>query len=775
MPAANYEESFEESYAELGQEESSGSSGWGNIIRTLQRRLPLVAATTALTTGAAYLVSSTLPPTFQGSFQLQVEPASAEDRITDPFLALTGQKISDRTVVDYPTQVAILQSPRILEGVIETLQVEDNLDLSVADFLQNLEIEQVNKARIIQVSYTGTDGEVVGKTLNRLSEAYLNYSLNERKTRGKAGVEFIEARAEELESRSEALREELEAIQRQYAFFDPEIESEALATQMRELAAQKAEIGQQLSEQRQIAQSLQTKLGLSSTQALDALALSEDQQYQNLSESLFEVNQQIALAQARFKSDSPTVTELVAQREQLAPLLQERAVQLLGGRATDNSSLLAIQDETRSGLAQNLIQATTQIGLLEDREQFIRNRLAGVESRMAEFPEVTRRYNNTRDKLNFVREALADLNAQQQNLEVVAAQSEIPWELISQPLVLDVSSSAKKLLALGVAGGLFLGVGLAIALDRMENVSYDEEDVAGLSNLLSTIPDYTGERPLLSWMVQPPHAIERAKENDPDFSEFLEAFNSLYARLLLDNSDRLPLRTLGVSSAGTGDGKTTIAVYLAYAMASAGKNVLLVDANLRSPSLHERLGLHNEQGLKQLLDNPGQALKQKSLLQPLPASKNLRVLTSGGVAPNASQLLASEGMSTLMQKFRDKFDFVIYDTSRLRGYADAQYIADRTNGLLVVTQLRRSKRSDFQESLETLQAVRLNILGTIANAAHPKRSKNYASGGLDGSDEADELAGEEGFSSRERISELREVEETFSEIRKHEGNDDFNA
>ena len=782
MTAANYEESLEGSYSEPKQQDGADILDWGKILRTLQRRLPLVLIVTASTTIAASLYSRITPPSYTGGFQLQVEPATADADRFDNLETLFGDDrrrgFSTRdSRVDYDTLIAILRGPGILNSVIEDLQVEDKLPLEdIEGFVAGLELEQVDRSRIIQVTHTGDDPVVVQTILERLAKAYLNYSLKEVKTGGESAVEFIEARTTELEAEARQLREDREDLQQRFAFFDPDEESTALAQQMRDLTAQKSTVSQELSEQSQLVRGLQAQLGLTSTQAIDALALSEDQQYQGLTQSLFEVNQQIALEQARFKSDSPVVTSLVAQRNQLLPLLEERAVELLGQRAAgSNPSLLAIQDETRSNLAQSLIQATTQVELLASREQSLQASIDELEARIKTFPGVTRRFNDISDRLAFIRANLDSLAEQQQRFSVIAEENDFPWELVSPPFVGDPSSSSKKLLAVGLAGGFLLGAGLAILLDRQKNVSFDEADVAGISELLATIPDYEGERPLLAWMSQNPHTLERAKETDPNFFEFIEAFNSLYARLLLDTNDRVPLRSLGVSSAGGGDGKTTVAVYLAYAMASAGKNVLLVDANLRSPSLHERLGLQNEQGLKQLLDNPGQALKQKSLLQPLPASKNLRVLTAGGVAPNASQLLASEGMLTLMQKFRDKFDFVIYDCSRLQGYADAQYVADRTDGLIVVTQLQRSKRTDFQEALETLRSVRLNVIGTIANAALPKRHKEYTPASpasnyegepllLETDDDPEDLS----VDNNNLPSGLGEVEETFSEIRRRD-------
>lgn len=733
MPSANYEESFDESYVDLENPQEGGgnsSVGFGEVIRMLRRRLVLIAFTTAATTSVAYLYAQTRPPHYRGAFQIQVEPVSAEERIADP-LALSQRGVSERTFqVDYPTQIAILKSPRVIGPVIEALQAEDGYDVSARDFIEDLNIEQVKQSRIISVRYSGSDPEKVGIALDRLVNAFLRYSLQERRSRVEVGIDFIRARREELEERAEDLGQELEVLQRQYTLLNIDSESSALTQKLQETSANASSVNQQLSEQRQYKRLLESQLGISADSALTALTLSEDTTFRELSQETAQLESQVALEKARFKDGSPVVIELEARRREILQLLQDRARQLLGSAAIGQDTLsLAIQDETRRGLARELVQVATQVELLEDRASSLETRADGLRTQITEFPEVVRRYADLSDELNSIRSILQELFAQEQRFSVLAAQSEVPWELITQPIVLDFSSSANRFIVLGLGGGLLLGAGLAFILDRMQDVSFEESDVADLSELLITVPDYEGRQPVLSWMLQEEETLKHAKGADPNLFEFLEAFNTLYARLLLDHSsDRAPLRSLGIASAGAGDGKTTIAVYLAYAIASAGRSVLLVDANLRSPCLHERLGLHNEQGLMQLLDNPSQALKQKSLLQSLPASRNLRVLTSGGVAVNAAQLLASEGMSTLMQKFRDKFDFVIYDTPELSGFADAQYIADRTNGLLLVTQLRRSKRTVFRETLETLQTVRLNVLGTIANAAHPKHAKDRNEG-----------------------------------------------
>ena len=141
-----------------------------------------------------------------------------------------------------------------------------------------------------------------------------------------------------------------------------------------------------------------------------------------------------------------------------------------------------------------------------------------------------------------------------------------------------------------------------------------------------------------------------------------------------------------VSSAAPGDGKTTTALHLAQAAALMGQRVLLVDANLRLPQLHKKLGLSNRWGLSNLLC---QNLNYNDIIQRSPLQDNLFVLTSGQLLPDSTRLLASTRMQHLMMQFQAVFDLVIYDTPHLIGMADANFLADNTDGIMMVMALGR--------------------------------------------------------------------------------------
>ena len=143
-----------------------------------------------------------------------------------------------------------------------------------------------------------------------------------------------------------------------------------------------------------------------------------------------------------------------------------------------------------------------------------------------------------------------------------------------------------------------------------------------------------------------------------------------------------------------------------------GQRVLLVDANLRLPQLHTRLGLPNRQGLSNLLS---QNLNHNDVIQQSPLQDNLFVLTSGQLLPDSTRLLASTRMQHLMMQFQAVFDLVIYDTPHLVGIADANFLADNTDGVLMVVALGQTKLSEAMQVLDGLNSLRLPILGVVAN------------------------------------------------------------
>jgi capsular exopolysaccharide synthesis family protein len=188
---------------------------------------------------------------------------------------------------------------------------------------------------------------------------------------------------------------------------------------------------------------------------------------------------------------------------------------------------------------------------------------------------------------------------------------------------------------------------------------------------------------------------------------FFEVFRSLYTNILLLGSDT-PIRSLVVSSAAQGDGKSTVAVQLAQAAAAMGQRVLLVDANLRCPTLHNRVGLMNIQGLTDVIS---QDLEWSNVVERSPLEENLFVMSAGPIPPDSVRLLASQKMQDLMDELQASYDLVIYDTPPLLGFADAYLLAANTNGMVLVAGLGKLKRTVLQQALEEIQVSGTPILG----------------------------------------------------------------
>ncbi len=131
-----------------------------------------------------------------------------------------------------------------------------------------------------------------------------------------------------------------------------------------------------------------------------------------------------------------------------------------------------------------------------------------------------------------------------------------------------------------------------------------------------------------------------------------------------------------------------------------GQRVLLVDANLRSPSLHNRVGLMNVQGLTDIIS---QDLDWHNVIERSPLEENLFVMTAGPIPPDSVRLLASQKMQDLMNELQADFDLVIYDTPPLLGFADAYLLAANTNGIVLVAGLGKLKRTAMQQVLEEIQ------------------------------------------------------------------------
>ncbi|HUT73648.1 MAG TPA: polysaccharide biosynthesis tyrosine autokinase [Armatimonadota bacterium] len=264
-----------------------------------------------------------------------------------------------------------------------------------------------------------------------------------------------------------------------------------------------------------------------------------------------------------------------------------------------------------------------------------------------------------------------------------------------------------QLLALGFALSLAVAFGLALAMDVLDDRVKTTDDVMRLLNLPVTgiIPAMEGVR------VRELPLITRALPSSP----YAEAYRFLRTDLLFTCEDQ-PLQTLCVVTPKPGQGGTTTIANLAIALAEADRRVILVDADLRRPSLHAIFGLPNEVGLTSVV---GGGVKLADALQ-VTDVPNLVLLTAGPPAHNPSNLISSNRMRALMRELREHCDFVLFDTPSAIAFSDAAIIASMTDGALMVVRARQPLRGSQLQVTSLLNKARANVIGVVLNDVAPE-------------------------------------------------------
>jgi capsular exopolysaccharide synthesis family protein len=186
-----------------------------------------------------------------------------------------------------------------------------------------------------------------------------------------------------------------------------------------------------------------------------------------------------------------------------------------------------------------------------------------------------------------------------------------------------------------------------------------------------------------------------------------EAYRSLRFNTDFDNK----LKTISITSAGRGEGKTTTALNLAVAYARSGNKVMLLDADLRRPSIHYKFGGDNSRGLTNFLAN------QSSINEIIQESsiENLSTIMSGPVPANPSELLASKQMASLLDYLKLNYDMIVVDTPPILTINDAKIMAAKCDGVLLVVEYGKVKRNTAKKVKDELMLARANLLGVVLN------------------------------------------------------------
>jgi polysaccharide biosynthesis transport protein len=267
-------------------------------------------------------------------------------------------------------------------------------------------------------------------------------------------------------------------------------------------------------------------------------------------------------------------------------------------------------------------------------------------------------------------------------------------------------------LLLGTLGGIALAFVLE-AVDTTVRTPEQAEIVSGLPSLGIIPLSLNGGKPFLTGR-QPSFAMELITKKRPQ-SQIAESFRSLRTSILLSSSFESRPQVLLVTSALPKEGKSSTSVNLAIVLAQKGSRVLLVDADMRRPTLHRVLGVSRNVGLSSLLNGDGSVTEETAIL-PSADSPNLFVLPAGPSPSNPVELLDSEALRRLLKQWRNQYDHVIIDTPPTLSVTDAVVISPEVDAVVMVVRSGETTKDAIRRSRDTLHQVNARIIGIVMNA-----------------------------------------------------------
>lgn len=726
------------------------------LLGVVKRRKLVIAgvavATTVLSAALILLKDSLTPPAYEGSFQLLVEPVTVEDQLARSFVLaqrqgteLPGFNVQE-SGLDYETQIRVLLSPTVLEPVIQDIQARYP-DVTYENLTRNLLINRVivekedteENTRLLQVTYTDNDTEKVSFILDKLAEAYLKYSLEVRRTSISQAVKFIDDQLPRLQQEVNELQGNLQQFRQQYNLIDPELQSENLSEQANALEQERLTNQAQLAEARSRYLTLQQQLASANSVSV----LGEAPYYDTLLSQYQDVEGQLAVESARLSEQNPSLQALRERSENISSLMRNEAQKVLS-RAAD------------------------EIAALEARNQAIISSKNQLNQELQRLPAVTRQFSDLQRELGVSSDILNEFLNRREALRIDAAQRETPWEMVTPPSLakndngepVNVQEINKKLyLALAMILGSFLGLGVGFLLEILQDTPHSASEIKRLTGILVLGDVPIRDRADSSAMLPFARGLlpgQKPKQLSPAYggeignnsvgnqgyylpnsgsgvdslgfvgyktSPFEESFRSLYTNIQSLNLDE-PVQSVVVSSALPGEGKSTVSANLAQAASALGKRVLVIDADLRHPQLHNYLGIVNSRGLSDLLSDEN--LDLEDVIQQSPVDPNLSVLTAGQPSPDPTRILASERMTDVTKRLQETYDFIIYDMPPVLGLADAILVAPRVDGVLMVVRLGKTNRTSIMQALDSLKVSKASVLGTIANGSTESATSVYS-------------------------------------------------
>jgi capsular exopolysaccharide synthesis family protein len=711
-------------YAEGIVENPGGESILRRYWRIFFKRRWVIASAVGACLALALIVSLLMKPQYTATVRIQVAREAA--KVVD--IEQVGDEQSGATSMEfYQTQYALLKSRSLSEAVVRdlglagntvflaggdtskatefrNLPIGDRLELATTKVNEQTSISPVRGSSIVDVSFAAAEPALAAKIANSLAENFIESNLARRFDAAAYAREFLQNRLDQVRQKlEESERKAVEYAQKQGLIriaggsADSPTEQSLIAKNLTELSSQLT--AARAARAQAEAQYRAGTSGSVAAQSLTSTTVNE------LRQQRAELLGQLSKLESDFGPQYPPVVALKSQ-------IGELDRQIAGEQARVSTSVA--QD-----LGGRFRQALATEQALQSRVEALKAQLLGEQRRSIQFNILQRDVDTNRALYEALLQRFKEVG-------IAGGVGTNNISVVDRALAPNRPSSPNvpMNLALGLLLGLVIGCVAAIVLEQLaESVISPAEFQSKLRiPLLGSTP--ASKVPLGLKLL--PSRARTEEQAVPAMvagqSELSEAYFSILTALQFSTSNGAP-KTLAVTSSQAREGKSTTAMALARGFISVGSSVLIIDADMRNPSIHRALDLPNRRGLSDLLS--GNAAF-KEVIQPTD-TRGLAVMTAGKTPPNPAELLAGEGLEKTIKAAAELFDHVIFDSPPVLGLADAPLIARAAEGTVFVIEAARTRSSQARHALDRLTAVRAHILGAVLTKLD-SRSSGYGEG-----------------------------------------------
>jgi capsular exopolysaccharide synthesis family protein len=629
-----------------------------------------------------------------------------------------------------------MRSSQLLQKAVDLLRPQYST-LDVEHLQKQLVLTQVEednvKTKVFQATYTDHDPVKTQSVLQAIQQVYQAYNREQQELRLTKGLAFINQQLPTVVNQVDGAEKALEQFRKSQNLVDPALQSEALINLLKTIQEEQQRNRAQVQEVQTRFSVLQQQLTRSPEQALTDARLSQSERYQSLLNEIQKTELLLAQQRVRFNDAAPTVQRLLEQQQRQQALLNDEVQRVLG----DNSAPIATQGaalrregqlgETHLTLVNQLAEAQSSLTALRARGQSLDQSEQAIVAELRQFPTMLSEFNRLQPKVKLNRDTLEQLSKARQELALEIARGGFDWQIVEQPkLGKHIGPKLHQNLLLAAIAGLILGCAVAFIRDGIDDAVHSPDDLKKLSALplLGMIPELSRSSDVIAQFPQQPSGelVPPLTQVIP-WTVFRESLDLIYKNIQL-----LPtgngLKSIVVTSALSGEGKSTVALGLAMSAARLHQRVLLIDADLRRPSLHKQLDLPNEQGLSTLLagetaTSGWDGIQISQLYTEMPIS----VLTAGPTPTDPAKLLSSHRMSELITRFEQTYDLVVLDAPPVLGIVDAILTASFCSGIVLVGRIGQVTRAELTQATAVLN--KLNVIGVIANGAHISKNPYF--------------------------------------------------